>query len=350
MNYRSGLIVGKFCPLHSGHQLLIDTALAQCERVIVVSYTNPDIPGFDRALRERWLRDLYPNVNSLVLDQTWLDAQELCGPFSKIPHDDDAEEDHRKFTAWLCHSVLGEAVDAVFTSEDYGDGFADVLSEWLSDHAGTTHRVVHVCVDKARGRVPVSGTKVRNSPWDYADLMDPRVRALFVKRIAVLGGESTGKTTLCASLAERLQTVWVPEYGRDLWVEKDGSLEFADMLRIGKRQVVLEEQALQSAHRWLVCDTSPLTTMFYSQALFNAVDPELARLALRLYDQVVLCAPDIAFVQDGTRQDEAFRNLQHAWHLEKLNALGIPYILLSGPLKVRLDIAASLLDRAANLT
>ncbi|MEY2926580.1 MAG: hypothetical protein RL367_1057, partial [Pseudomonadota bacterium] len=158
MTYDAGLIVGKFCPLHAGHQLLIDTALTWCDRLIIVSYTKPDFPGYDRALRERWLRALYPGVTSLVVDDIWLAANQPDGLFSAVPHDDEPEDIHRRFTAWLCLQVLGETVDAVFTSESYGDGFAAVLTDWFRDHAGTSHTVTHVCVDPAREQVPVSGT------------------------------------------------------------------------------------------------------------------------------------------------------------------------------------------------
>jgi HTH-type transcriptional regulator, transcriptional repressor of NAD biosynthesis genes len=344
MKYRTGLIVGKFCPLHRGHQYLIDTAIAQCDRVVVVSYTNPDIPGYDRAIREQWLRSLYPGVISLVVDSAWMAASERSGPFVKLPHDNDPEIDHRQFTAWLCCGVLGEVADAVFTSEDYGDGFADALTDWSREHAGATHGVIHVCVDKARAQVPVSGTQIRQAPWKYAAFLADEVRSSFVKRVVVLGGESTGKTTLCEALATKLQTTWVPEYGRDLWVEKNGQLDFSDMLNIGRQQISNEDEMANTANRWLICDTSPLTTMFYSAALFGAVDPELAQLATKYYDYALLCKPDIAFVQDGTRQDSAFRDRQHEWYCERVAALGMPHLLVSGMLGDRLENAVSVLE------
>jgi nicotinamide riboside kinase len=48
----------------------------------------------------------------------------------------------------------------------------------------------------------------------------PQVYADHVQRVAFIGGESSGKTTLARVLAERLQTVWVPEYGRTLWEQR----------------------------------------------------------------------------------------------------------------------------------
>lgn len=151
-----------------------------------------------------------------------------------------------------------------------------------------------------------------------------------MERICLLGAESTGKSTLAEALAMALGTAWVPEYGRERWLEKGGHLEYADMLDIGRRQVALEEFAARTASRWLFCDTSPMTTAFYSEAMFGRVDDELLRLAARPYDRTWLCAPDFALVQDGTRRDQAFRRRQHDWYLARLECYGVPYEVLTG--------------------
>ena len=346
MKFRTGLIVGKFCPLHRGHQLLIDTALAACARLIVISYAEPGFAGYERAVRERWLRELYPAVIALVVDQAWLKSWRADGracPWDSIPRDDAPEDEHRRFTAWLCRSVLGETVDAVFTSEDYGDGFAAALDEWFRASGAATGPVRHVCVDRMRLRVPISGTRIREDPWRWRDYLDPVVRAAFVRRVAVLGAESTGKTTLCAALADRLGTVWVPEYGRTLWMEKQGALEFADMLRIGRRQIVDEERAAQRACRWLICDTTPLTTEFYSQVLFGAVAPELAALARRRYDHVLFCLPDFTFVQDGTRHGLDFRDRQQEWLDARVRDITERTNIVAGSLADRVALAVQAL-------
>ena len=80
----------------------------------------------------------------------------------------------------------------------------------------------------------------------------------------------------------------------------------------------VESLLAEQARRWLVCDTSPLTTLFYSQELFGSADPELVALAERHYDRVLLCKPDFEFVQDGTRRDTAFREHGHRWYQAEL--------------------------------
>ena len=217
--WRRGLVVGKFCPLHRGHMLLIDSALAACDDVVIISYTNPEFAGCGAALREAWLRALYPQARVLVLG----DAR------TPLPHNDAPAAEHREFCAALCVDVLGVTVDAVFTSEDYGDGFARSLSAFFDARRGPAPPVRHVCVDRARTLVPASGTAIRADPHAMRAFLHPLVYASFVRKVCVPGGESSGKTTLAAALAQELGSVWAPEYGRELWVEKNGALVVDDM-------------------------------------------------------------------------------------------------------------------------
>ncbi|MXG36429.1 adenylyltransferase/cytidyltransferase family protein, partial [Escherichia coli] len=64
--YATGLVVGKFAPLHLGHEALIHAALAQCEMVIIISYSSPEIPGYEPEKRLHWLQTLFPQCRHLV--------------------------------------------------------------------------------------------------------------------------------------------------------------------------------------------------------------------------------------------------------------------------------------------
>ncbi|MBS1196558.1 MAG: ATPase [Proteobacteria bacterium] len=326
--FKCGLVVGKFCPLHLGHERVIERALTACDEVLIISWARPGFAGYGREVRESWLKARFPAATCLVIDD-----ESLPENAPTIPPDEAPDDEHRHFVAWLCREILCKHPDAVFTSEAYGEGFAEVLST----HFGKP--VEHVCVDQARTAIPVSGTQIRSDPHAFSHYLAPEVYASFVQRICLLGGESTGKTTLAQALAARLDTVWAAEYGRELWDTKNGQLQFDDMLHIGQTQVQREEQLAAKARRFLICDTSPLTTLLYSQAMFGKVAPELAALAERPYDQIFLCAPDFDFVQDGTRRDEAFRQHQHDWYLTELAKRGIVPIELSGTLEQRLAAA-----------
>ena len=341
--FARGLVVGKFSPLHRGHELLVRTAMERCQDLCLISWATPERPGCEAAAREAWLAELFPGAHRLVLDENRLAALPLARRWPHLPHDEEPEDRHRLFCADLCLEELGGPVDAVFTSEGYGDGFAAVLTRRFREHDPESREVRHVCVDRPRRQVPVCASTIIEDVHLHRNWLPGGVYASFVERVCLLGAESTGKTTLAAALAERLGAEQVPEYGRTRWEEKNGRLAYGDLLAIGRRQVELEEAAARRAARFLVCDTSPLTTLFYSLALFGLADPRLEELARRRYRHVFLCLPDFGFVQDGTRQDPAFQERQHAWYLRQFQERGIPFHPLAGPLPRRLDEAAKAL-------
>ncbi|MGV3662779.1 MAG: AAA family ATPase [Prosthecobacter sp.] len=323
--FQRGLIVGKFCPLHRGHEHAIRQMLAACEEAFILSYTNPEFEGCGPERRQRWLTALFPEATVLVLDA------------ASVPPNDADELTHRRFVGDICRAVFKTSVEAVFTSEGYGEGFAQHLGCMFG------HTVQHVSVDPGRITHPISGTLLRAEVHTHREHLSPVVYADFAQRICLLGGESTGKSTLAEALARHFHTRHVAEYGRELWEQKDGQLEYGDMLHIGRTQVLREDEAAGHANRFLICDTSPLTTLYYSHFMFDKAEPELERLAIRPYDLHVLCRPDFPFVQDGTRQDETFRLRQDAWHRAELGCRGLNWIEVGGTVEERVcQVAAAL--------
>ena len=338
--FRRGLVVGKFSPLHLGHELLIETACAACDDVLVLSYSQPELERCGAAARERWLRARCPGVTALVLDDERL--ARLCAERGilprRLPANDAPDYEQRQFVGWLLLALLDTTVDAVFTSESYGDGFAASLSVLFQAMRPGHAAVVHISVDPARGQRPVSGSAVRESPSTWCALVAPEVYADLVPRICLLGGESSGKTTLAQALAERLNTHWVAEYGRERWEELGGRVMSADeLVHVARVQVQREIDAAQTANGWLICDTSPLTTLQYCLIDHGHAPDELQHLAERPYDLAVLCNGDFAFVQDGTRRDADFRARQQARTADALRSLGIRSIAVRGSVDERVE-------------
>jgi len=345
--FKKGLVVGKFSPLHRGHELVIQRAFEMCHEVVVISYSNPELPGCEADRREKWFAALFPKARRLVVTDARLRQWFPDGAVRPAMPPNDAEDTvHRRFTAVLCLKVLHTAVDAVFTSEDYGDGFAQELTACFRAHNLSAPAVRHVSVDRARKEVPVSGTMIRADIEAHRQWLSPVVYGSFVRRVCILGGESSGKSTLAEALARHFGTLHVPEYGRELWEATGGALIYEDLLHIGETQVTAEEQALLGATRFLFCDTSPLTTLFYSRHLFQRADPKLEQLAGRHYDLVVLCGTDLTFVQDGTRQDAGFREQQHAWYVAELARRGVRYLSVTGGLAHRIQQVSEALQEA----
>jgi nicotinamide riboside kinase len=126
--------------------------------------------------------------------------------------------------------------------------------------------------------------------------------------IALLGAESTGKTTLATALTQALQergldAVAAPEHLRN-WCEVQGRTPRTDeQAAIAAQQASLEDAALRN-NDWVVCDTTPLMTALYSQHVFG--DTSLLPAALerqRRYRLTLLCATDLPWVADGILRD-----------------------------------------------
>lgn len=171
-----------------------------------------------------------------------------------------------------------------------------------------------------------------------------------VRRMAILGGESSGKTTLARMLASKLGTAWVPEYGRQRFEELRETLSADELVLVARQQVAWEEQhaalAPVQAKGWLVCDTTPLTTLQYCLFDHRQAPVELQTLARRRYALTVLCLPDFNFVQDGCRRDDQFRAQQHDWTVARLAEMGVTPLVVSGTVEARV---AQLLEHVAVL-
>ena len=168
-----------------------------------------------------------------------------------------------------------------------------------------------------------------------------------VHRVALLGAESTGKSTLAAALAVHYNTVWVPEYLRE-FVATHGRVPFEqDQLGIAQVQMEREHAAAARANRFLFCDTTPFMTAIYSGVYWGRVDPQLAALDVAYdYALTLVAAPDVPWVADGLqRESEAVRLEVHQALIDKLERRGLAYTLLTGGLEQRLPQAQQVLDR-----
>lgn len=319
--FRTGVIAGKFYPPHLGHQFLIDTALAQCDELYVLVCFNATqtIPV---ALRIQWLREMCPAAHVLsVLD---------------VPADDDS-------AGWAAYTkqVLGFAPEAVFSSESYGDAYARYLG------------AMHMQVDAPRLRVPCSGTVIRRDPLAHLEFLAPCVRAHFVRRVCLVGAESTGKTTLAATLANHYRTVWMPEYGREYCDVKAaaGNIEHwesAEFEQIAREHARREDLLAREANKLLIVDTDAFATAIWHRRYINdARSAAVERLAAQrqsLYQLYLLCETDIPWVQDGTRDGQHVRQAMQDTFVTELTATARPWLRLAGPHEERLRQAVAAID------
>jgi NadR type nicotinamide-nucleotide adenylyltransferase len=163
-----------------------------------------------------------------------------------------------------------------------------------------------------------------------------------VKKIVVIGPESTGKSTLSEALAKELHTVWVPEYARTYLERLDRPYEEADMLPIAQGQLMTEDEAAAQARRLLVCDTDLYVLKVWSEHSFNRCHPFIMeQIATRPYDLYLLTDIDLAWTPDPLREHPLPEMRYYFYHQYRdiVQHSGVPWINISGPHEVRLAAA-----------
>ena len=153
-----GFIMGHFAPLHRGHQFLIETALYDMDRVVVLVYDRPDLTPIPLSVRANWIRKLYPGIE--VIEGA--DCPKEFGSEARIMklHKDYIR---RKITAKITH---------VYSNEQYGGEISEVFS------------AENVVVDARRERVPISGTAIRENPERYRSMVEPLVFEDMMKHVS----------------------------------------------------------------------------------------------------------------------------------------------------------------------
>lgn len=172
-----------------------------------------------------------------------------------------------------------------------------------------------------------------------------------IKRIALFGFESTGKTTLAAALARYYREPVAYEYVREFWDRRRGHITAADLPMIARGQIAVEEQAARDAQRLLFCDTELLTNRLWFDLLFPGQCPpwvaSLAETRSRHYALYLLCAAEQASTPDPQRcfPDPGLRQRYAALWQETLRTRGLPMVELAGNPDQRLASAISAIDR-----
>lgn len=312
---RTGLTLGKFAPLHRGHQYLIETALAEVDHLIVMIYDCPEVTDLALEKRAQWIRDLYPGVEVI----------EARGGPSEVGTDTATTRAH---DAYILKTLGHRRITHFYSSEFYGGHVSAAL--------GATDRRV----DSHRSHVAISGTQIRQNAFRHRDQVAPRVYRDLIENVVFLGGPSTGKTTLCEHLAAQYNTVWMPEYGREYWAAHnvDRRLSPQQLVEIAEGHLQREEALLLQSNRFLFTDTNALTTLLFARYYHESALPKLVELAeasCRRYSRYFVCAPDIPYDNTWDRSGEINRSRMQESTLHELDARGVRFTELRGSVQER---------------
>lgn len=167
-----------------------------------------------------------------------------------------------------------------------------------------------------------------------------------IKKIAVIGPESTGKSTICEALAAELQTVWVKEYAREYLELLPYEYTQADLLAIAKGQMKEEDTLLPTANNYLICDTELNVIKVWSEHKYGSCDTQiLDEIAVRRYDLYLLTDVDMPWQFDPLREHAEDHMRRYFFNVYKDIVLNseTPWVQISGgsaPARLQLALQA----------
>jgi NadR type nicotinamide-nucleotide adenylyltransferase len=172
-----------------------------------------------------------------------------------------------------------------------------------------------------------------------------------MKKIVIIGPESTGKSTICAQLAEHYSTSWIKEYARAYLLKNGTDYSFDNLLEIAKGQVSLEEEGLSIARvnkqPLVILDTDMQVMKVWCEFVFEKCHHWiLNRIIERPYDLYLLCNIDLPWVKDELREYPDLLTREKLYHHYKdiMVNQSVPWVDISGQNEERLQKAIAAID------
>ncbi|MDR4988678.1 MAG: ATP-binding protein [Bacteroidales bacterium] len=165
-----------------------------------------------------------------------------------------------------------------------------------------------------------------------------------LRKVAVTGPESTGKSALCKGLAEHFNTRFVPEFAREYLDKLDRPYVEEDIVSIARGQLAheyrLAEAMKKTGEPLLFCDTELIVTKIWSLHKYHRCDPWiLEKIKANPYDLYLLCDVDLAWEPDPLREHPDLRNYFFNWYRQELSDYGFPFVIVRGVQQERLNNA-----------
>jgi NadR type nicotinamide-nucleotide adenylyltransferase len=180
---------------------------------------------------------------------------------------------------------------------------------------------------------------------------------MLLKKIVIIGPESTGKSTLCEQLADHYQTFWCPEFAREYLLEHGTDYSYDDLLTIAEGQVTLEEKFVQFAigNKQLAApeayplfiDTNMYVMKVWCEFVFGKCHQYiLDQISKRKYDLYFLCNVDLPWTHDELREYPDIETRQKLYQIYKdiMTNQTVPWFEISGDSEKRFETAGRAVD------
>ncbi|MDC9587755.1 multifunctional transcriptional regulator/nicotinamide-nucleotide adenylyltransferase/ribosylnicotinamide kinase NadR [Xenorhabdus sp. XENO-10] len=324
----TGVVFGKFYPLHTGHIYLIQRASSQVDELhVVLCYDEVR----DRELfinssmsqqptvsdRLRWLLQTFKyqkNIHIHAFDEQGME-----------PYPNGWEAWSKGVKSFL--ATKGINPEYIYSSESQ-----DVSR--YKEYFG----IETVLIDPQRSFMNISGSQIRQAPFRYWEYIPTEVKPFFVRTVAILGGESSGKSTLVNKLANMFNTTSAWEYGRKYVFSHLGGDEMAlqysdyDKIALGHAQYI--DFSVKYANKVAFIDTDFVTTQAFCKRYEGKEHPFVqAMIDEYRFDLVIFLENNTPWVADGLRSLGSERDRKEFQHLLEnlLKKNNIDYVCVNSP-------------------
>lgn len=166
-----------------------------------------------------------------------------------------------------------------------------------------------------------------------------------IKRIVLIGPESTGKSELAIKLAHHYNTIYISEYAREFVEMNNYKYSFNDVLHIAKKQIEQEEDYLYKANNLIFIDTDIILTKIWLLHVYKKypewIDDEIRNLKRDLY---LLCYYDLTWQFDKARENEDLREYLYNLYEDEIKRNGFNYKVIKGIGDKRLENAVEAIN------
>lgn len=171
-------------------------------------------------------------------------------------------------------------------------------------------------------------------------------RKPMMKRVAITGPESTGKTWLAEQLARHYQTSWAPEFARKYLEDLGRPYQYDDILFIAQNQFRLNNDVGKGDNLNLFCDTELIVTKIWCDVRFGKCHPWIEEhIEKQNFDLYLLANIDLPWEPDPQREHPHLREFLLQLYKNELNSRKLPYELIIGRAGERLSNAVKAVDR-----
>jgi NadR type nicotinamide-nucleotide adenylyltransferase len=170
-----------------------------------------------------------------------------------------------------------------------------------------------------------------------------------MKKIVIIGPESTGKSTLCEQLAAYYKTIWCPEYAREYLYTHGKEYSYEDLLEIAKGQLALEDNKLLTAENDIYfIDTNMYVMQVWCEYVYGKCHQYIIdAIVERKYDLYLLCNTDLPWSFDELREypEEHSRKELFRYYREFMISQSTPWTEISGDHNERLQKAIKAVNK-----